>query len=140
MGFLSGALRFSSIAILAHLVLTGVHPIYRGLTVQFKVFMQLSAATLGGCIFAERRVSEYTNMVRQRNRAMERSQRAWNEQRELQMWLMERDEAAERLRRREEEQEKREAAEAAGPATTTTAEKAKGKSKRKKREEVRENM
>jgi len=51
--------------------------------VQFKVFIQLSAMTLGGCIFAEKRVSEYNDMVRRRNRALERSQRAWSEEREL---------------------------------------------------------
>lgn len=60
-----------------------MNPIYRGLTVQFKVFIQLSAMTLGGCIFAEKRVSEYNDMARRRNRALERSQRAWSEEQEL---------------------------------------------------------
>lgn len=50
---------------------------------QFKIFIQLSAMTLGGCIFAEKRVSEYNDMVRRRNRALERSARAWSEEREL---------------------------------------------------------
>lgn len=82
-GFASGALRFGSISLLSHLALVRLNPIYRGLTVQFKVFIQLSAMTLGGCIFAEKRVSEYNDMVRRRNRALERSQRAWSEEREL---------------------------------------------------------
>jgi hypothetical protein len=82
-GFLSGALRFSSISIVAHILLQRVHPIYRGLTVQFKIFIQLSAATLGGCIFAEKRVSEYNDMVRRRQRALDRSQRAWSEEMEM---------------------------------------------------------
>lgn len=82
-GFLSGALRFTSISIMAHILLQRVHPIYRGLTVQFKIFIQLSAATLGGCIFAEKRVSEYNNMVRRQQRALDRSQRAWSEEMEI---------------------------------------------------------
>jgi hypothetical protein len=82
-GFLSGALRFTSISIIAHILLQRVHPIYRGLTLQFKIFVQLSAATLGGCIFAEKRVSEYNNMVRRQQRALERSNRAWSEELEL---------------------------------------------------------
>lgn len=45
--------------------------------------MQLSAMTMGGCIFAEKRVSEYNDMVRRRNRALERSNRAWSEEQEL---------------------------------------------------------
>ena len=82
-GFASGAFRFGSISIFSHIALTKLHPVYRGLTVQFKVFIQLSVMTLGGCIFAEKRVSEYNDMVRHRNRALERSQRAWSEEREL---------------------------------------------------------
>ncbi len=82
-GFASGAFRFGSISIASHLALNSLHPVYRGLTVQFKVFIQLSAMMLGGCIFAEKRVSEYNDVVRRRNRALERSQRAWSEEREL---------------------------------------------------------
>lgn len=82
-GFASGAFRFGSISILSHIALSNLHPVYRGLTPQFKVFMQLSAMTLGGCIFAEKRVSEYNDNVRRRNRALERSARAWSEEREL---------------------------------------------------------
>jgi hypothetical protein len=82
-GFLSGALRFSSISIIAHLLLQRLHPVYRGLTIQFKIFIQLSAATLGGCIFAEKRVSEYNDMVRRQQRALDRSKRAWSEEMEM---------------------------------------------------------
>ena len=82
-GFASGAFRFGSISILSHIALNAANPVYRALTIQFKVFIQLSAMTLGGCIFAEKRVSEYNDMVRRRNRALERSNRAWNEEREL---------------------------------------------------------
>ncbi|KAK2809746.1 hypothetical protein FQN50_003591 [Emmonsiellopsis sp. PD_5] len=43
--------------------------IYRGLTPQFKVFLQISAMTLGGCIWAEKRVGEYLDVVRRVKRA-----------------------------------------------------------------------
>ncbi|KAA8643231.1 uncharacterized protein ATNIH1004_009993 [Aspergillus tanneri] len=43
--------------------------IYRGLTPQFKVFLQIAAMTLGGCIWAERRVNDYINLVRKIKRA-----------------------------------------------------------------------
>jgi len=75
-------MQFGSISVLSHLLLNR-HPVYHGLTVQFKVFIQMSAMILGGCIFAEKRVSEYNDMVRLRNRALERSNRAWNEEQEM---------------------------------------------------------
>ena len=68
---------------LTHLLLQPLHPVYRGLTVQFKIFIQLSAMILGGCIFAEKRVSEFNDGVRRRNRALERSARVWNEEQEM---------------------------------------------------------
>jgi hypothetical protein len=43
--------------------------VYRGLTPQFKVFLQMAAMTLGGCIWAEKRVTEYINIVRKIRRA-----------------------------------------------------------------------
>jgi len=42
--------------------------IYRGLTPQFKVFLQIAAMTLGGCIWAEKRVGEYMEMLRRKRR------------------------------------------------------------------------
>lgn len=43
--------------------------VYRGLTPQFKVFIQVAAMTLGGCIWQEKRVTEYIELVRQIKRA-----------------------------------------------------------------------
>lgn len=43
--------------------------VYRGLTPQFKVFLQIAAMTLGGCIWAERRVTEYIELMRKIKRA-----------------------------------------------------------------------
>ncbi|KAJ5921499.1 hypothetical protein N7454_006341 [Penicillium verhagenii] len=39
--------------------------VYRGLTPQFKIFLQMAAMILGGSIWAERRVSEYIDLIRQ---------------------------------------------------------------------------
>jgi hypothetical protein len=82
-GFAVGAARFGCISLIAHILLSRIHPVYRGLTVQFKVFIQLSAMTLGGCIFAEKRVTDYNDMIRRRNRALDRSARAWSEEQEI---------------------------------------------------------
>jgi hypothetical protein len=55
------------------------------------MFIQISAMMLGGCIFAEKRVSEFNDAVRRRNRALERSTRVWNEEREMEAAAAERD-------------------------------------------------
>ncbi|PLB49484.1 hypothetical protein P170DRAFT_437059 [Aspergillus steynii IBT 23096] len=118
-GFLTGAFRFGSVSILAHMIMILPHPfkfspsatppapsaspsshrpspfskeflqnrlfhrplegfsdwlspasrVYRGLTPQFKVFLQIAAMTLGGCIWAERRVNDYINLIRKVKRA-----------------------------------------------------------------------
>ncbi|KAL1999469.1 hypothetical protein VTN02DRAFT_4464 [Thermoascus thermophilus] len=118
-GFATGALRFGSLSILAHMILLLPHPftfseaappatttatrpsaftlssvrsrlfyrpleslsdsiapasrVYRGLTPQFKVFLQIAAMTLGGCIWAEHRVTEYLEATRRAKR-VERAQ------------------------------------------------------------------
>lgn len=43
--------------------------IYQGLTPQFKVFIQMAIMTLGGCIWAEKRVTEYIDLIRKIKRA-----------------------------------------------------------------------
>ncbi|BCS17909.1 uncharacterized protein APUU_10737S [Aspergillus puulaauensis] len=43
--------------------------IYRGLTPQFKVFLQIAAMTLGGCVWAEHRVNGYIKTLRKVKRA-----------------------------------------------------------------------
>jgi hypothetical protein len=47
--------------------------IYRGLTPQFKIFLQIAAMTLGGTIWAERRVNEYLQALRRLRRAERRA-------------------------------------------------------------------
>ncbi|ETN40381.1 uncharacterized protein HMPREF1541_04658 [Cyphellophora europaea CBS 101466] len=82
-GFATGASRFLCISLIAHLLLSRIHPVYRNLTPQFKTFIQISSGTLGGCIFAEKYVTEYNDSIRKRRRALERSARAWSEEREI---------------------------------------------------------
>lgn len=82
-GFITGSSRFLCISLLTHVLLARIHPVYRGLTPQFKVYLQLSAGLLGGCIFAEKAVVEYNDSIRKRRRAMERSARAWSEEQEI---------------------------------------------------------
>jgi len=82
-GFAIGVLRFGSISILSHILLQATHPVYRRVTPQFKVFVQIAAMTLGGCIFAEKEVSDYNDMLRRRRRAFDRSQKAWSERHEM---------------------------------------------------------
>lgn len=76
--------QFLAISLPAHIALSLTHPVYRNLTVQFKIFLQLSALTLGGYIWAEKRVSEYNEVQRRRIRgSLERSRRAWDEESEV---------------------------------------------------------
>lgn len=82
-GFAVGASRFLCISLIAHILLTRIHPVYRRLTPQFKTFIQLSSGTLGGCIFAERAVTDYNDSIRARNRTLERSRRAWSDEMEI---------------------------------------------------------
>jgi hypothetical protein len=103
-GFAIGALRFGSISILSHILLQATHPVYRRVTIQFKVFIQIAALTLGGVIFAEREVSDYNDMLRRRRRAFDRSQKAWSETQEM----IARQEAREMMEAQENAQSKEE--------------------------------
>ncbi|KAI9841039.1 MAG: hypothetical protein M1838_003789 [Thelocarpon superellum] len=51
-------------------------PIYRGLTIQFKVFLQMSGMTLGGMIEADRRLRTFEAGIR-REKRLKRDERAW---------------------------------------------------------------
>ncbi|KAL8674372.1 MAG: hypothetical protein Q9168_001232 [Polycauliona sp. 1 TL-2023] len=57
-------------------------PIYRSLTIQFKVYLQVSGMTLGGWIEADKRFRAWENMrVREqrRQKALERDKGVWRE-------------------------------------------------------------
>lgn len=43
--------------------------VYRGLTPQFKTFLQIAAMTFGGCVWAEHRVTDYLEKMRKLKRA-----------------------------------------------------------------------
>ncbi|CAG8962056.1 hypothetical protein HYALB_00010249 [Hymenoscyphus albidus] len=51
-------------------------PIYRGLTIQFKVFIQMSGMIMGACLEADRRIREFEVRVRMQKRIM-RDRAAW---------------------------------------------------------------
>ncbi|MCJ1256857.1 hypothetical protein MMC24_004682 [Lignoscripta atroalba] len=51
-------------------------PIYRSLTIQFKVFLQMSGMTVGSMIEADRRLRAYEGRVRMEKR-IERDEGAW---------------------------------------------------------------
>lgn len=52
--------------------------IYQGLTPQFKVFLQIAAMMLGGCVWAERRVTTYFDLLRAKRREERRlAERNW---------------------------------------------------------------
>lgn len=50
--------------------LTPASRIYRGLTPQYKVFLQIAAMTLGGCLWAEARVNDLRTRTRRERRAI----------------------------------------------------------------------
>ncbi|KAK1835968.1 hypothetical protein QBC39DRAFT_413836 [Podospora conica] len=51
-------------------------PIYRGLTIQFKVYIQMSGMVLGSMLEADARIREYEASMRMRRRIM-REQAMW---------------------------------------------------------------
>ena len=51
-------------------------PIYRNLTIQFKVYLQMSGMTIGGCLEADRRVRDYERSYRHR-RKLQRDAEVW---------------------------------------------------------------
>ncbi|KAH7321787.1 hypothetical protein BKA65DRAFT_513022 [Rhexocercosporidium sp. MPI-PUGE-AT-0058] len=53
-----------------------ISPIYRGLTIQFKVFLQMSGMILGACLEADHRVREYEAKVRMQKRLL-RDRAVW---------------------------------------------------------------
>ncbi|MCJ1331450.1 hypothetical protein MMC10_008140 [Thelotrema lepadinum] len=54
-----GACKYASPAILLSLAGHVMSPVYRGLTIQFKVFLVLSGAIVGGAVEGDRRLREY---------------------------------------------------------------------------------
>ncbi|MCJ1406408.1 hypothetical protein MMC19_000473 [Ptychographa xylographoides] len=59
-----GAAKYGLPLLLLPILGPHLSPIYRGLTIQFKVFIQMSGMTLGGMIEADRRIRDYEARVR----------------------------------------------------------------------------
>ncbi|KAH6684135.1 hypothetical protein B0J14DRAFT_572192 [Halenospora varia] len=51
-------------------------PIYKGLTIQFKVFIQMSGMIMGACLEADHRIREFEAKVRMQKRMM-RDRAVW---------------------------------------------------------------
>ncbi|KAI0859212.1 hypothetical protein F4860DRAFT_516077 [Xylaria cubensis] len=74
----TGALKWgAAAAVLGGLGYT-MSPIYRGLTIQFKVYIQMSSMILGGMIEADSRMRRYEQRVRM-NRMIARNQAMWQD-------------------------------------------------------------
>ncbi|KAI9672262.1 MAG: hypothetical protein M1831_002076 [Alyxoria varia] len=76
MGALNGAATWGIPALFAGFVGYHFSPIYRNLTFQFKLYLQMSAMTVGGTIEADRRFREAEKKAR-RLRRLRQDQEAW---------------------------------------------------------------
>ncbi|EME81889.1 uncharacterized protein MYCFIDRAFT_103628, partial [Pseudocercospora fijiensis CIRAD86] len=63
-----GAAKWGAFSILAGAAGYAFSPVYRGLTVQFKVFLQMSVMTAGAIIEADRRLIAHEAVMRTRKR------------------------------------------------------------------------
>ncbi|KAL8796591.1 MAG: hypothetical protein Q9182_007320 [Xanthomendoza sp. 2 TL-2023] len=81
-GGVVGAAKYGIITAVLGFTATLFSPIYRSLTIQFKVFIQMSGMMLGGWLEADRRARAWEGMrVREmrRERALKRDEGVWNE-------------------------------------------------------------
>ncbi|KAF2868433.1 hypothetical protein BDV95DRAFT_129129 [Massariosphaeria phaeospora] len=77
-GAVTGAARWGAVAAVAGGLGFAFSPIYRGLTVQFKVFLQMSGMILGSMIEADKRLIAYEHRVRHQRR-MARDMQVWRQ-------------------------------------------------------------
>ncbi|KAI0490421.1 hypothetical protein F4859DRAFT_7557 [Xylaria cf. heliscus] len=73
-----GALRWGAAAAVLGGLGYAMSPIYRGLTIQFKVYIQMSSMILGGMIEADSSMRRYEQNVRI-NRMIARNQAMWQD-------------------------------------------------------------
>ncbi|KAF2446123.1 hypothetical protein P171DRAFT_471737 [Karstenula rhodostoma CBS 690.94] len=71
-----GATKWGSFAAVAAGVAYAFSPIYRGLTIQFKVYIQMSGMILGSMIEADKRMIAYEHHVRHQKR-LRRDMEVW---------------------------------------------------------------
>ncbi|KAL2887790.1 hypothetical protein HOO65_040127 [Ceratocystis lukuohia] len=76
-GAFSGGLKWGLGAGILAAVGMKMSPVYRGLTLQFKVYIQMSAMVLGGMIEADARLRMYEARMRQMRRQEAEAQK-WN--------------------------------------------------------------
>ncbi|KAL8693660.1 MAG: hypothetical protein Q9218_001570 [Villophora microphyllina] len=78
-GAVVGAAKFGLITFALGLAGTFLSPIYRNLTIQFKVYIQLSGMTLGGWIEADRRLRsyEFRALSQRRREKLREDERVW---------------------------------------------------------------
>ncbi|KAI9832517.1 MAG: hypothetical protein M1819_004306 [Sarea resinae] len=80
-----GAAKLGTLSAIAGVIAYATSPVYRGLTKQFKLFLQMGGMTLGGMVEADSRLRKYETSVLQRERlarararyAMDDEERAW---------------------------------------------------------------
>ncbi|TVY93363.1 hypothetical protein LAWI1_G000552, partial [Lachnellula willkommii] len=75
-GAAAGATKWGLVAAGLSGVGYAISPIYRGLTIQFKVFLQMSGMIMGSCLEADHRIREYEARVRMQKRIM-RDRAVW---------------------------------------------------------------
>ncbi|KAK6584380.1 hypothetical protein PZA11_002604 [Diplocarpon coronariae] len=75
-GAVVGAAKWGLVAVLLGGVGYRISPIYRGLTIQFKVLTLMQGMILGACLEADHRVREYHTKVRLHNRML-RDKAVW---------------------------------------------------------------
>ncbi|KAF2639033.1 hypothetical protein P280DRAFT_499800 [Massarina eburnea CBS 473.64] len=71
-----GALKWGAFSAVAGGVAYAMSPIYRSLTIQFKVYIQMSGMILGGMIEADNRIRAYEHMIRHQKR-LARDMEVW---------------------------------------------------------------
>ncbi|KKA28047.1 hypothetical protein TD95_001544 [Thielaviopsis punctulata] len=76
-GAISGAVKWGIGAGIMAAVGMKMSPVYRGLTIQFKIYMQMSAMILGGMIEADSRLRMFEARMRQIRRQEMEAQK-WN--------------------------------------------------------------
>ncbi|MCJ1375519.1 hypothetical protein MMC20_006756 [Loxospora ochrophaea] len=63
-----GAAKFLAVTLPLGFVLKRSYPLYRHLTIQFRVFLHMSGMVLGGAVTGDRRMREWEAEVRRRRR------------------------------------------------------------------------
>ncbi|CAF9916931.1 MAG: hypothetical protein GOMPHAMPRED_001157 [Gomphillus americanus] len=63
-----GAIKYGAFLLPLFIIGQSISPVYRGLTIQFKVFLMMSGMVVGGAIEGDRRMREFEVMMRKKKR------------------------------------------------------------------------